>query len=109
MTNKVKIFKSKDGTYVVQAISLQKGDGHLFVPSPFGTETMVFNTLEEAISQIEKSGYEYYLTNDTAINGSTNTNKIDYDKIVDVLIKNLSHENLEIRTTAINSISKFGT
>ncbi|MBR1460971.1 HEAT repeat domain-containing protein [bacterium] len=111
MANKIKIFKNIDNTYVVQAISIKKGNDKFFVPSPFGKETMIFSTLEDAITQINKCGYGYSITEteittDEKINND-NTDNIEYDKIVEVLIQNLGHENLEIRNTAINSLAKF--
>ena len=117
MTSKVKILKKTNGesiSYVVQAISIKKGEETLFIPSPFGHESMVFSDLAEAEQQIKQCGYEYYIvqkeTLDTQVKtvNSTQNKTIDYDRIADVFIKNLGHENMEIRNSAINSLSKFG-
>ena len=110
MANKVKISKNTDNdTYLVQAISIPKGDERLFVPSPYGLETMIFNTLEEAIAHIEKYGYGYSIAKTLPAATAIDSDSIEYDKIIDVLVKNLGHENLEIRNTAINSLAKFNS
>ena len=111
MANKVKISKnSEGGACLVQAISIKKGEELLYVPSPFGNESMVFDNVEEAIKRIEQCGYEYYFSDKQSgkMQPKNAENKIDYDEIIDVLIKNLGHENLEIRNSAINALSKFG-
>lgn len=118
MSNKVKILKKVNNnvvSYIVQAIHIKKGEETLAIPSPFGVESMVFSELEEAINQIKQCGYDYYViqkeTNDVLVKDSIEEslgNEIDYNRIADVFIKNLGHENIEIRNSAINSLANFG-
>ena len=113
MSNKVNIHILKEGhteSYVVQAISMKKGEEVLKIPSPFGSETMTFNSLPEAIDAIKNVGYDYSVCKSSMSSSQTNlcNQNIDYDKIADVFIKNLGNENLEIRTSSINALAKFG-
>lgn len=113
MSNKIKIFEKKDGTnkiYVVQAFSIKKGNEKLKVPSPFGTETIAFESLDSAISAIKNIGYDYIVCNQNNIQDKEGSPcpDIDYEKIAEVFIKNLGNENLEIRTSSINALAKFG-
>lgn len=113
MSNKVKIHVLKEGlseSYVVQAISIKKGDAVLRVPSPFGAETMTFASIQEAIESIQNVGYDYSICK-SSMTKETNkpvSQNIDYEKIIDVFIKNLGNENLDIRTSSINALAKFG-
>lgn len=113
MNNKVKIQVKKDSTsssYLVQSISIKKGADILRVPSPFGVETMIFDDLDSAISAIKNVGYDYIICGSKPSNTDTasSSSNIDYGKIADVFIKNLGNENLEIRTSSINALAKFG-
>jgi len=113
MVNKVKISKNNNNnSCLVQAISIQKKDEILYVPSPFGKETMHFESIEDAIDSIKRCGYDFCIVDSNRIEDKDsqkiNNPSIDYDEIIDVLISNLGHENLEIRNSAISSLSKFG-
>lgn len=117
MTEKVKILEqtvNNKKLYAVQAVLIHKNNSVLLIPSPFGTEVMTFDDLDNAINQIEQLGYEYLIVKNEPKNIKYNhknnykNNEINYEKIADVFIKNLGHENLEIRNSAINSLSKLG-
>lgn len=119
MYNKVKINQIDKNHCIVQAISIKKNNENFLIPSPFGIETIQYGSIEEAIFAVKKAGYEYCISK--AVDGNDDDNKfklkleqdqvlnaINYDKIIDVFIKNLGHENLDIRNSAIKSLSKFG-
>ena len=112
MANEIYIHIIKDGLkqkYVVQAMAINKGEERILIPSQFGTETIVYETLEEAKQAIEQigAGYKIYHSS-SSINKRPSSNKIDYEKIADVFIDNLGNENLDIRNSAINALAKFG-
>jgi len=114
MSKKIIIkYNSKENCYYVQSITINKNGESVYIPSPYGTESMFFSSLEEAKIAIENLGFEYIIDEVHPIIASekqevVEQSDIDYDKIIDVFIKNLGHENIEIRTSAINSLSKFG-
>ena len=113
MYNKVKICQQPSGSCIVQAIIIRKNKCDLLIPSPFGLETMDFANLDEAIAAIKRVGYDYYVSksNETTAPKAVATGEgvpINYDGIIEVFIKNLGHQNLEIRNSAIKSLSKFG-
>ena len=114
MSKKIRIkYNPKENCYYVQAITINKNGETAYIPSPYGTESMSFENLEEAKEAILKLGFEYIIDNiglelPTEKQNFIEQSDINYDKIIDVFIKNLGHENLEIRTSAINSLAKFG-
>lgn len=113
MSKKIRIkYSSKENCYYVQAITINKNGESVYIPSPYGTESMFFNNLDEAKNAITKFGFEYIMDEPpVVIETSTEVidqQEINYDRIIDVFIKNLGHESLEIRTSAINSLAKFG-
>ena len=114
MSKKIRIkYNSKENCYYAQAITINKNGSTLYIPSPFGTESMFFDNLDMAKEAIINLGYEYVIDEEQALPAeikqeTIEQHDINYDKIIDVFIKNLGHENLEIRTSAINSLAKFG-
>ena len=113
MNKKIRIkFNSKDNNYYVQAITINKNGETVYIPSPYGSETKIYQDLDVAKADIVNLGFDYIIE-ETSVQVETTPvfiekKDIDYDKIIDVFIKNLGHENLDIRTSAINSLAKFG-
>ena len=71
----IKEIESQDGEklFKVNAILLQSKDGgqQKKIPHPFGTETMIFKTIDKAIEAVVLSGFEYVLPD-----GSTQERRI---------------------------------
>ena len=114
MENLVRIFtineNGKEG-YAVQSIIIQNGSAPLRIPSPFGSDSMFFYNLDSAVNAVKNAGFDYVLckTQYEPANSAPEKTNINYGKIIDVFIKNLGNENLEIRTSSINALAKFGT
>lgn len=113
MNKKIRIrFNPKDNNYYVQAITINKNGELIYIPSPYGSESKIYSNLDVAKSDIVNLGFDYIIEeklSPVVINQEAiEQQDINYDKIIDVFIKNLGHDSLEIRTSAINSLSKFG-
>ena len=96
--------------YLVAAMQLY-GKANVLIPSPTGATAIEYNTLEEAKSAIIHAGYEPYLLNPNDVRAGIGENKsfsIDYNKIIDVFIKNLGNKSPSVRNSAIDALVKFG-
>ncbi|MBY0404657.1 MAG: hypothetical protein K2X66_12210, partial [Cyanobacteria bacterium] len=45
--------------YAVPAVAISIGQGKKLIPNPAGSETCIFNTLEEAESAVKRAGFDY--------------------------------------------------
>ena len=107
----IKEIESQDGEklFKVNAILLQSKDGgqQKKIPHPFGTETMIFKTIDKAIEAVVLSGFEYVLPD-----GSTQKKeeyKIEpYDKkIFDAIMSQTKDANPNIVAAAVSSLGEI--
>ena len=108
----IKEIKSQEGEtlFKVNAILLQSmnGEQQKKIPHPFGTETMIFKTLEKAKEAVALSGFDYVLPN-----GSTQEEKNEYKiepydkKIFDTIMQQTKASNPNIVAAAISALSEI--
>ena len=108
----IKEIESQEGEtlFKVNAILLQSKDGdkQKKIPHPFGTETMIFKTLDKAKEAVILSGFDYVLPD-----GSTENEKNEYKtdpfdkKIFDTIMIQTKDSNPNIVAAAINALSEI--
>ena len=108
----IKEIKSQEGEtlFKVNAILLQSmnGEQQKKIPHPFGTETMLFKTLEKAKEAVALSGFDYVLPD-----GSTQEEKNEYKiepydkKIFDTIMQQTKASNPNIVAAAISALSEI--
>ena len=109
----IKEITSQEGEklFKVNAILLQSKDGEQKkkIPHPFGTETMIFKTLDKAEEAVILSGFEYVLPDGTMPDNNTNEYKIEpYDKkIFDALMQQAKDSNPNIVAAAVCALSEI--
>ena len=107
----IKEIESQEGEklFKVNAILLQSKDGgqQKKIPHPFGTETMIFKTLDKAVEAVVLSGFEYVLPDGTT--EKKEEYKIEpYDKkIFDAIMVQSKDSNPNIVAAAISSLSEI--
>jgi len=52
--------------YAVPCMALSTPQGRLLIPNPHGTETRIFNSLEEAGEAVHRAGFDYLFEGETA-------------------------------------------
>ena len=100
--------KNKNNKFVVSAIGLGTNKK---IPHPFGTDTIEFDTIEEAKNAIQLAGFEYILPSGE-VSGARELpeNITDYEKkIIDALTKETKDINPNIVATAINALSEINS
>ena len=109
----IKEIVSQEGEtlYKVNAIILQSKDGgqKKKIPHPFGTETMIFKSLDKAVEAVALSGFEYVLPDGSLKAGDKNEYKIEpYDKkILDALMVQSKDSNPNIVAASIQALSEI--
>ena len=109
----IKEIKSQEGEifYKVNAIILQSKNGEKKkkIPHPFGTETMIFHSLEKAKEAVILSGFEYVLPDGSLKSQDDEDYKIEpYDKkILDALMSQTNNPNPNIVSAAISAMSEI--
>ena len=108
----IKEIVSQEGEtlFKVNAILLQSKDGgqQKKIPHPFGTETMIFKTLDKAREAVVLSGFDYVLPD-----GSTQDEQDEYTiepydkKIFDTIMNQTRDSNPNIVAAAINALSEI--
>ena len=96
--------------FKVNAILLQSKDGgqQKKIPHPFGTETMIFKSLDKAKEAVILSGFEYVLP-DGSMQEEREEYKIEaYDKkIFDAIMNQANDANPNIVAAAISALSEI--
>ena len=108
----IKEIKSQEGEtlFKVNAILLQSknGEQQKKIPHPFGTETMIFKSLDKAKEAVILSGFKYVLPDGSTQEEATEYKIEPYDKkIFDTIIKQTKDTNPNIVAAAISALSEI--
>ena len=99
--------------YFVQALSLKNSENKtaLLIPHPVGTEILEFNTLEEAVAAVRKSGFDYNIpdgeiVSEEVVADLTRTRKTDIENVLFNKFKSKTNDiNSSVASSALKALS----
>ena len=101
--------------YIINAIPLKNSNKTIVqkIPHPLGSDSLVFNTLEEAKDAVVRAGFAYMLPDGTkGVSSKSKTpavqSAVDYNQIIQSTIKSkINSSNLNVAASAVFAISEF--